>query len=148
MEVVVFVGLPGAGKTTFYRERLAETHALVSKDRLGHRTGKAARQARTLEAHLLDGRSVVVDNTSPAREDRAPIVAAARAHGARCVAYYFDATPAECLARNAKRTGKEKVPPVAIFAAKKRLVPPSLDEGFDAVFRVVVEDGRFAVSPA
>lgn len=145
-EVVVFVGLPGAGKSTFYGARFADTHALLSKDRLGHRSGKAARQARMLEELLTEGRSVVVDNTNPTPADRAEILAAARAHRARCVAYWFDVSVAECLARNARRTGRQNVPKVAIFAARKRLVPPSVDEGFDAVYRVSVREGTFDVN--
>jgi predicted kinase len=138
LEVIVFVGLQGAGKTTFYNERFAETHALVSMDRLGNRSGKRARQARALDALLRDGRSVVVDNTNPSLEDRAPILAAAHAHRGHCVAYYFDATTAECLERNDKRMGKQRVPPVAIFATRTKLVPPSIDEGFVAVYRVII----------
>ena len=32
MELVLFVGLQGAGKTSFYRRAFAETHAHVSRD--------------------------------------------------------------------------------------------------------------------
>ena len=37
MELVILVGLPGSGKTTFYQSRFAETHAHVSKDLLRDR---------------------------------------------------------------------------------------------------------------
>ena len=42
----------------------------------------------------------------------------------------------ECLARNARREGKARVPDVAIFATAKMLVPPSREEGFDELYRV------------
>ena len=38
--------------------------------------------------------------------------------------------------RNRQREGKGRVPDVAIFTTRKKLVPPTLDEGFDEV-RVV-----------
>jgi predicted kinase len=34
MEAVIFIGIPAAGKTTFYRERFFETHARLSVDML------------------------------------------------------------------------------------------------------------------
>src|SRR5687768_14377651 len=49
VECVILIGLPGAGKTTFFRERFAASHDHVSKRRLCHsrsatiRTGGHAR---------------------------------------------------------------------------------------------------------
>lgn len=134
-EMVVFVGLQGAGKTSYYRRRFAATHAHVSKDRMSGRD-KERRQRERLMRELSAGRSVVVDNTNPTPETRAPLVALARSLGARVVAYYFDIPLAECLARNRRRQGKARVPDVAILATAKRLVPPRLDEGFDEIHYV------------
>jgi predicted kinase len=130
-ELVVLIGLPGSGKSTLYRARYAATHALVSKDLL--RGDKSSRQRALVEEHLRAGRSVVVDNTNVTVEDRARLVAVARAHGARVVAIYLDAPADACLQRNAQRAGRARVPAVAIFAARKKLVPPTRDEGFDAL---------------
>jgi len=132
-ELVLLVGLPGAGKTTFFQQRFAATHHAVSKDRLPARDRVARRQAELVAAALAAGQSVVVDNTNVSRADRAGPIAAARAHGAAVVAYFFDCAPRECLARNAGRQGRARVPEVAIFAAAKRLQAPSADEGIDAL---------------
>ena len=43
-ELAILMGLPGAGKSTFYRERLAATHRHVSKDLLQNAKNKQARQ--------------------------------------------------------------------------------------------------------
>jgi predicted kinase len=147
MELVIFVGLQGAGKTSFYRERFAATHVHVSKDLFPSPRDRSARQRREIEAALGAGRSVVVDNTNPTPADRAPLVEHARMHGARVVCYWFEAAPAECLARNATRAGRARVPPAAIFATHGRLVAPTLDEGFDALYHVrVAADGSAVVS--
>jgi predicted kinase len=149
LEVVVLVGLQGAGKSTFYRTRFAATHAIVSKDLMGRRArDKQARQLRELAAHLAARRSVVVDNTNPRALDRAPLVAVARAHGARVVCYGFALDVEGSHLRNRQRVGRACVPDVALFGTLARLEAPHPAEGFDALF-VVRLDGRggFDVQP-
>ena len=79
---------------------------------------------------------MVVDNTNPSRRDREPLIAIARAHDARVIGYFFDVSTREAIARNAGRTGRGRVPNVAIFAAAKRMQTPTLAEGFDQLFLV------------
>jgi predicted kinase len=88
---------------------------------------------------------VVVDNTNPAVEDRRPLVELGREFGARIVGYYFESGVRECLARNARRECKARVPNVAIYATAKRLVPPSRAEGFDQLLCVRLNDSAFEV---
>ena len=62
------------------------------------------------------------------------------------VAYWFDTTLDECLARNATRPGKQFIPPSALHACRCRLQPPTHDEGFDAIYRVRIDEkGQFLV---
>ncbi len=147
-ELVILVGLPGAGKTSFYRERFAATHVHVSKDRMPHRRDRQAQQLRLVHAALAAGRSVVVDNVNASAADRAPLIAEARRHGARVAAYELTTPVAACRERNRARTGREQVPAVAIHAAARRWQPPAWAEGFDAFCRVAADDGRFTVTPA
>lgn len=145
-ELVVFVGLPASGKSTFYRERFAATHELVSKDLMPNNRRRGARQAELVAAALARGRSVVVDNTNTRRADRAELVALAHAAGAATALYHFTAPVGECLARNRQREGRARVPDVALFAARKRLEAPADDEGFDARYEVsLVAPQGFAV---
>lgn len=136
LDLIIFVGLPGAGKTTYYRAHFAATHAHVSKDLMPNARRRDDRQEREIEAALAGGTSVVVDNTNPSADVRAPLIALGRRHGARIVAVYFETDVRTAIMRNRQREGKARVPDVAIFATKKKLVPPALDEGFDEV-RVV-----------
>jgi predicted kinase len=145
---VIFVGLPAAGKTTFYQQRFSASHRHISKDLWRHAHRKDERQARELRAALAAGIPVVVDNTNPTAVDRQAIIAIARELGARVVGYYFDATTRDAIGRNRGREGTARVPDVAIFTAAKRMTPPVRDEGFDELHRVsVVPDGGFAVDP-
>src|SRR5947207_15378024 len=131
MELVILVGLPGAGKSTFFEERFAATHTVVSRDRMPAHRRPAARQAELVGAALGRGESVVVDNTNPAVADRAPFIAEARRRGARVVGYFFPPDLPACRRRNAARTGPARVPDVALYVALKRLAPPAWGEGFD-----------------
>ena len=142
VECVIFVGLPGAGKSTLFRERFAATHVHVSKDLWPNATKREARQQKLVEDSLAAGSSVVIDNTNPSVAERAPLMAIARAHGARVVGYFFDVTTRAAVARNANRTGKSKVPNVAIFTVAKSLERPTRAEGFDQLFRVEINEDR------
>jgi predicted kinase len=145
VELVVFVGLQASGKSTFFRERFAQTHQHISKDLFPHNRNKNRRQEHLLHAALLAGRSVVVDNTNPTPEDRRPLVRIGQGYGAKVLGYYFDASVSECLRRNEMREGKARVPDVAIYATAKKLVAPSIEEGFDEILRVRLNDSSFEV---
>ncbi len=141
---MILVGLPGAGKTTFYRQRLPQDYEHISKDLSPHARHRQSRQDILLGAALSAGRSVIVDNTNITKEERAAIIAVARRHGARVIGHYIEATTREAVARNELREGRAKVPKVAIFAFAKRLTPPAIEEGFDELFRWRVSaDGTF-----
>lgn len=142
MEAVIFVGLQGSGKSTFFEQRFAATHARINLDTLKARH----REQSLLESYLQRKIDFVVDNTNPSAEERARYIQPARAAGYRVIGYYFDCDIRDCLKRNAVRTGKAKVHPAGIYSARKRLKPPILDEGFDAIYRVQLkEEGNFSV---
>jgi predicted kinase len=144
-ELVIFVGLQASGKSTFFRERFAATHEHVSKDLLRNNKNPNRRQAQLIEAALKEGSPVVVDNTNPTVEDRRTLIEPGRRCGARIVGYFFDSTVRQCIERNRLRAGKARVPDVAIYAAAKKLVPPSYSEGFDELFRVRLIASSFEV---
>ena len=140
MECVILIGLPASGKSTFFRERFAGTHDHVSKDLLRNNRKPQRRQEHLIAESLASGRSVVVDNTNPSAAVRAPLIAIARKHGAEVSGYFFVTDAADALRRNRARQGRERVPDVAIFTARKRLEPPSTTEGFDRLFRVRLDE--------
>jgi predicted kinase len=133
LELIVFVGLQGSGKTTWYHEHFAATHVHVSKDLMSSARNREMRQQQQIEEALAAGRSVGVDNTNPSIESRAPLIMIGHRHRARVIAVYLEMHIPTSLMRNRAREGKARVPDVAIFRTKKHLVPPSLDEGFDEV---------------
>jgi predicted kinase len=146
MELILLIGLQAAGKTTFYRQRLADGSVHISMDLLRNNPHPARRQAQLIEQTLQEGGSVVLDNTNPTAEVRAPLIALGKQYGYTIIGYYFPPDVAASLKRNAGREGKAKVPPVAIYATRKKLQPPSYAEGFDVLYTVeAIENRTFQV---
>ena len=145
MEAVILVGVQGAGKSTFYRERFFDTHVRINLDML--RTRK--REQLLLSACLEAGQSFVVDNTNPQASDRARYIALARAKGFRVIAYFFDVPLRDAMHRNNQRKVRQKIPPVAVAGTHKKLEPPHKSEGFDQIFTVqVTETAGFVIKEA
>ncbi|MGA7671697.1 MAG: AAA family ATPase [Nitrolancea sp.] len=142
MEAVIFVGIQGAGKSTFYKERFFDTHVRINLDMLKTRH----REALLLRACLEGKTRFVVDNTNVTVEQRARYIPITREAGFAVIGYFFDVEPRDAARRNAERSGKGRVPNKAIYGTHQRLEPPSYDEGFDALYGVTIDtDGRFVV---
>jgi predicted kinase len=148
VQLILLIGLQAAGKTTFYRQRFAEGYTHISMDRLRNNPRPAQRQAQLLEQALQASHSVILDNTNPTIEIRAPLIRLGKQYGCTTIGCYFPLDVAASIKRNAGREGKAKIPPVAIYATRKKLQPPSNAEGFDAIYNVsIAEDGAFQVEP-
>jgi predicted kinase len=142
VEAVVFIGVQGCGKTTFYKERFFETHVRVSRDMLKTKP----RERILLGACLAAKQPFVLDNTNPLASQRAEIIEPARAAGFRVVACYFRCGMREALWRNRRRPAGAVIPVPAVIATFKKLQPPSWAEGFDEIRIVSSDEGNeFAV---
>lgn len=132
MQLVLFIGVQGAGKSTFYREQFAETHLRLNLDMLRTRHRESILLAACLEAN----QPVVIDNTNPSRTERAGYIAAAKAARFEVVGYYFRSVFAEAAPRNANRSAASRVPEKGLLGTLGRLERPTYDEGFDRLFYV------------
>jgi predicted kinase len=141
MEAVILVGIQGSGKTSFFRERFFDTHVRLSLDLL--RTQQ--RLEVLLHACLATGQPFVLDNTNVHAAGRRRVVRQALAAGYRAVCYLFEPDLPSALARNAGRQGKARVPDAALRHALRRLEPPTLDEGYEAIYNVRIAGGGFVV---
>jgi predicted kinase len=143
MEAVIFTGIQGSGKTTFYRERFFDTHVRISLDVLRTRH----REQLLLVACLEGKQPFVIDNTNPTAGDRARYVCAAKAAGFRVASYFFETSLRDAIRRNNQRSGKKKIAIPGVAGTFKKLQPPTPAEGFDKQFVVTIRpEGGFAVA--
>jgi len=148
MELVIFIGLQASGKSTFFGKEFAATHVHVSKDLMRKNKNRNRRQAQLIEEALQAGHSVVIDNTNVTVEDRAVLIELGKLYEAEIIGYYFKSQVNYSLKRNELRSGKARVPDVAIYATIKRLERPSYAEGFDKLFYVkMAGQSGFEVRP-
>ena len=142
MEAVLFIGVQGCGKSTFYKERFFDTHVRVNRDMLKTKP----RERILIGACLAAKQPFVLDNTNALASQRAEVIEPARAAGFRVVACYFRCGMREALWRNRRRSSAATVPVPAVIATFKRLQPPSWSEGFDEI-RVVssTKENEFVV---
>lgn len=136
MEAVIFIGIQGAGKSTFFKRNFFDTHIRINLDMLKTKT----RENLIFEACLEAKQKLVIDKTNLTRESREAYISEAKRHKFKTVGYYFQADLKNSLERNKQRLGKAKVPEKAIFGAFKRLELPKFDEGFDELFYVSIGD--------
>jgi predicted kinase len=144
MEAVILCGVQGAGKTTLYRDRFLETHVRVAMDLLRTRAREEAFVALCLEQR----QPFVVDATNPTPADRRRYVEPARAAGFKAVGYLVEIADAQALARNAARSGRQRVPAAAVVGTGRRLLRPTPEEGFDELWHATAApDGGWRIDP-
>ena len=142
MEAVIFIGVQGTGKSSFYAQQFFHTHVRINSDVLKTKH----RFQLILDACLKTGQPFVIDNTNVTREVRAELIAQSKAAGFRVVGYYFRSDIASALARNSERVGPARIPDVGVLGTYNKLELPQRGEGFDALYYVRIDpSGKFQV---
>jgi aryl-alcohol dehydrogenase-like predicted oxidoreductase len=152
-EVVLVMGIPGAGKSRVAEEFVAQGYVRLNRDERG---GALRALVVLLEEELASAEPrVVLDNTYLTRASRSYVLDAAARHGAPVRCLWLDTPLAQAqvnlTSRLLDRFGELPGPadlrelakreqgvlaPTSQMRAARELEPPSLDEGFVEVERV------------
>ncbi len=155
-EVVMVMGIPGAGKTRVAAAYTDRGYVRLNRDK---RRGSLRALADELDERLAAGvRRAVLDNTYLTRAARSHVVEAAERHSLplRCVwldtplaqaqvnmvlrlLERFGGLPSPDQVRDAARREPWLMLPTSQMRARRELEPPSRDEGFTTVERVPFE---------
>lgn len=151
-DVVIVMGMPGAGKSTLAHELELKGYVRLNRDTLG---GSLADLVRRLDRALAAGtRTVVLDNTYATRASRNEVIECAWIHGApvRCIWLTTELADAQinAIERMLEAHGSLPSPdeirahgksdprylgPDALFRFERTVEPPVEDEGFTAIER-------------
>ena len=140
-KAIIMMGIQASGKSSFCKNKLSEGYVRINLDELNTRNKERLKFCEC----IANEESIVIDNTNPTKADRQRYIHALKETGYSIVGYFMQSRVADCIARNEKREGKERVPSAAIAATSNKLELPNYSEGFDELYYVQIEDNGFKI---
>ena len=133
-ELIIFIGIPASGKSTFYIKHYLGSHIHINLDTLKSRSREWA-LFTTAVAYDSD---IVVDNTNINKEKRARYINYVKTRGYTIKCVNFKASAKDCNLRNIGR--KAEVPKGVIERFLNDYEEPSHAEGFNHIETIMVDD--------
>ena len=143
---IILVGLPGSGKTTWRKTKVAQGYkgVVINPDDIRKTVfgvyfdPKKEHDVweyiyREVRRALLKGESICFDATNVRKKRRQALIRLGHEYDAYVEAIYFKVPSEVALKRNVKRTADKRVPLGIMIRMIKNFQPPELSEGFDRV---------------
>lgn len=102
-EMVIFVGSPASGKSTFWKNYMSK-YARVNRDTLKTKE----KCYKVAEEEIKKGNSVVIDNTNPKKEDRKYFIDLAKKYGWKVRCFVFLTPKDICFHNDYQRVANDK----------------------------------------
>jgi len=136
-ELVVLVGQPASGKSTFAKRHfVSKGYEWCNNDIY---KGNAKKVLKVAQEALDSGKSVVLDNTNPSAAKRKEILSMIKGKKIKARAFYLD-TPRDVTAHmnlyRERVQAVRRIPDVAYRSYAKNFEEPSTREGFESVTKV------------
>jgi predicted kinase len=150
MELIMLIGLPTSGKSTFSNQKKYSKYVRVSSDDILQEVAKERQQSynnvfkgnirfaqiammKVLRKAIEDGKNIIWDQTNLTRKQRREKLKHIPPHYKK-TAVYFVVDLKTTLQRNTQRPGKV-IPPEILERMIKEYELPVLEEGFDTIIR-------------
>jgi predicted kinase len=142
MELIMLMGIPASGKSSFYKTNFFNTHMRICLDLFNTRN----KEKKFLDLAFSLHQRVVIDNTNVTKAERKLYIDQARMNRYKILGYYLQSKLSVSLERNEHRPENEKINKVGVIAKYKSLEQPVYAEGFDRLYYVKIENDKFVIN--
>lgn len=134
--MIIFIGYPGSGKSTFYKLLLEDFSEYINRDTLKTKA-KCIQKAKDCSTEY----SIVIDNTNPTRDDRKEYIKIAKDKKMDTMAIWIqnDYNLSQYLAFHREIINSDKdchIPSLVYNKYRKNFQEPTMDEGFDYIYKI------------
>ena len=133
-EIVLFVGYPASGKSTFYENYLKNNgYEHVNQDEL-----KTLAKCLTLtKKYIKEKKSICIDNTNASKDTRQKYIQLCKDNKIpiRCIYFNVDINTAKFLNLYRANTSDKNISEISYNVYKKNFTEPTTEEGFNEVIK-------------
>lgn len=129
-ELVLMMGYPGSGKTTYAKTKIPESYIKLHGDELK----TDAKKKKAVKTSLEQGCSVVMDATHPSKEKRQTFIEIARKMNVPVRLVHITTDFDRSKAQNEQRD--KKVALIVLYVYRKKFEQPHIDEGYSCIVLV------------